>query len=41
MELTVQPSFRHVVNCPIMGYLQISNIDAVVASKVAVNTNAV
>lgn len=41
MELTVQPSFRHVINCPIMGYLEISNIDAVVASKVAVNTNAV
>ena len=41
MELTVQPSFRHVINCPIMGYLEISNIDAVVASKVAINTNAV
>lgn len=41
MELTVQPSFRHVVNCPIMGYLEISNIEDVVASKVAINMNAV
>ncbi len=41
MELTVQPSFRHVMNCPIMGYLEISNIEEVVASKVAINTNQV
>lgn len=41
MELTVQPSFRHVINCPILGYLEISNIDAVVASKVTVNTTVV
>jgi hypothetical protein len=41
MELTVQPSFRHVVNCPIMGYLEISNIEEVVASKVTINTATV
>lgn len=41
MELTVHPSFRHIVNCPIMGYLEISGIDEVVASKVALNTTVV
>jgi len=41
MELTVHPSFRHIVNCPIMGYLEISGISEVVASKVAINTTVV
>jgi hypothetical protein len=41
MELTVHPSFRHVVNCPIMGYLEISGIDEVVASKVTINTTVI
>ena len=38
MELTVHPSFRHIVNCPIMGYLEVTGITEVVASKVAINT---
>jgi hypothetical protein len=41
MELTVHPSFRHVINCPIMGYLEISGIEDVVADKVTVNTTVV
>jgi hypothetical protein len=41
MELTVQPSFRHIVNCPIMGYLEISGIEDVVASKVTINTTVI
>lgn len=41
MELTVQPSFRHVVNLPIMGSLTITNLDVVIGSKVAVNNHPV
>ena len=39
-ELTVSPSFLHVVNLPILGVINIKNLDAsVLASKVAINTN--
>ena len=41
MELTVHPSFRHVINCPIMGYMEISGIQDIVADKVTVNTTVV
>lgn len=37
MELTVQPSFRHVNNLPIMGVLNVSNISAVIGGKVSLN----
>lgn len=40
-ELTVMPSFLHVVNCPVMSMLTVSGIQAVVASKVAVNTDII
>lgn len=36
MELTVQPSFRHVNNLPIMGSLDVTNIQSVIASKVKI-----
>jgi len=39
MELTVQPSYRHVNNLPIMGALDILNIQTVIASKVSLNAN--
>jgi hypothetical protein len=41
MELTVQPSFRHVNNLPILGVLTVTNIDAVVATKIAINNHVV
>lgn len=41
MELTVQPSFRHITNCPILGVLTVTNISAVVATKVAINNKVV
>lgn len=40
-ELTVQPSFLHFVNCPILGSITVTNIDAVVANKVAINNHPV
>jgi hypothetical protein len=40
-ELTVQPSFRHVVNTPIMGVLNVKGIQDVVASKVALEVATV
>lgn len=39
MELTVQPSFRHVTNLPIMGSLDVLNIETVIASKVNVHVS--
>lgn len=36
-ELTVQPSFLHVVNLPVLSVIDVLNIEAVVASKVALN----
>lgn len=38
MELTVQPSFRHVTNLPIMGVITVKNIEKVIASKVRIYT---
>lgn len=40
-ELTVQPSFLHIVNMPIMGELIVENINDVVASKVAIKNRPV
>lgn len=39
MELTVHPSFRHICNCAILGYGEITGIDQVVGEKVTINTN--
>ena len=39
-ELTVQPSFIHITNLPIMFSLDVTGIEDVIASKVAVNMNA-
>lgn len=33
-ELTVQPAFMHVTNLPVMGILEVSNLENVIASKV-------
>jgi hypothetical protein len=41
MELTVQPSYRHVVNLPILGVLTVTNIQAVIAGNVAINSHPV
>jgi hypothetical protein len=41
MELTVQPSFRHVTNLPIMGSLTVTNVDVVIGGKVAINNHPV
>lgn len=38
-ELTVSPSYRHVVNLPVMGYLTVSNIDTIIADKATVNVS--
>jgi hypothetical protein len=40
-EITVQPSFLHVVNLPIMGSIDVSGIEDVVTAKVAVNMHTV
>lgn len=40
-ELTVQPSFRHVVNLPIMGYITVTNIEDIIADKATVNFHSV
>lgn len=37
-EVTVQPSFRHVTNLPVMAVFDIEGIDKVVAQKINVNT---
>lgn len=39
MELTVQPSYRHVNNLPIMGVLNVTNIASVIGGKVALNVS--
>ena len=41
MELTVQPSYRHVPNLPIMGVINVTNINTVVKSKVSLNMHSV
>lgn len=40
-ELTVQPAFLHVVNLPVMGLIEVSNLVDVVASKVAITADIV
>lgn len=40
-ELTVSPSYRHIVNLPIMGYITVTGIQEVIAGKVAVNSQVV
>lgn len=37
LELTVQPSYRHVNNLPVLGVINVSNISAVIGGKVALN----
>ena len=37
MELTVQPSYRHVPNLPVMGSLTVQNIQSVIAGKVSLD----
>ncbi len=39
MELTVQPMFLHVVNLPVMAYIEVSGIEAVISGKVTVNVS--
>jgi hypothetical protein len=41
MELTVQPSYRHVTNLPIMGTLTVTNVDTVIGGKVAIQNHPV
>ena len=36
-ELTVMPRFRHIVNVPVMGVVEVSNIPEVVSSKTNIN----
>lgn len=40
-ELTVMPSYVHIVNCPVMSVLKVTGIRDVVASKVSVNMEIV
>jgi hypothetical protein len=40
-EITVQPSFLHIVNLPIMGSIDVSGIESVVTAKVPVNMHTV
>lgn len=39
MELTVSPSFRHIVNLPVLGKITVSNLSTVIAGKVTVNVS--
>lgn len=41
MELTVQPSYRHVTNLPIMGRIAVTGVAAVIAGKVTINNHPV
>jgi hypothetical protein len=41
MELTVQPSFRHVVNLPILSQITVANLSTVMATKVSINQHIV
>jgi hypothetical protein len=41
LELTVQPSYRHVVNLPLMASITVTNISSVIGSKVPVNMHTV
>lgn len=39
MELTVQPMFEHIPNLPILGWVEVSGIKDIIASKASVNVN--
>jgi hypothetical protein len=41
MELTVQPSYRHIVNLPIMGVINVTNISTFLGSKVVLTNKPV
>ena len=41
MELTVSPSFRHIVSLPIMGSLDVVNIENIIADKATIFTHVV
>lgn len=41
MELTVQPQFEHIPNLPILGWVTVSGIKDIIASKATVNINQV
>jgi len=36
-ELTVMPRFRHIVNVPVMGVVEVTNIPQVVSTKTNIN----
>ena len=38
-ELTVQPSFLHIVNCPVLGMLTVTNYDEVMTTKSNLNVD--
>ncbi len=40
-ELCVQPCFDHIVNTPVLGMINVSNIESVIASNVPLNTHSV
>lgn len=40
-ELTVQPSFKHVVNCPILGWIEVSGVPDVAANNVPISANII
>lgn len=40
-ELTVQPSFLHTVNCPILGVIQVTGVPDVIANNVPLTANII
>ena len=40
-ELTVQPRYRHIVNVPVLGFLNVKNLPNAVASKTPINFHSV
>lgn len=40
-ELTVQPRFRHIVNVPVMGLIEVSGISGVISTKTSIDFNEV
>lgn len=40
-ELTVQPSFLHVVNCPVMGMIEVTNVPQVATAKIPLYTHEI
>lgn len=41
LELTVQPRFRHIINTPVMGFLQVNGLVDAVKSRTAINFNQI